>query len=344
MVALCLFLLLQDYITYVVNQYDYEFSWYPISLRLVVNYSLWALLAAFIYARALSFLNRNRVGVLFTLSQIGISLMVSAMHRVVALRVFAFIKYLQSDFLGSIFSQNSIASFGAGVFSSFIQYWIFTLIFIAIGYYHKYQDKQLELQNAELRALKMQLHPHFLFNTLHAISSLIDHNAKGAQKMLSKLAFLLRSVLESDGKDTSTLEEEIKFIQSYLEIEQERFQDRLRVDFDIDDEILEAAIPHLLLQPIVENSIKHGVSKLKSGGHIGVSAVLNNGSGNKEKVLITISDNGSDQGGKNTNGTGIGLRNVDKRLQQYYQNDYTLMTSHDEEGYAVQIEIPFLRN
>ena len=129
------------------------------------------------------------------------------------------------------------------------------------------KEAQLEtdLAQARLRTLEAELHPHFLFNTLHAISSLVHTNPDGADRMISRLSDLLRLTFDRSGAPRVSLQEELEFLQKYLEIEQTRFHDRLSVHFDIDPETLDAEVPRLILQPLVENAIKHGVSPPGAG-------------------------------------------------------------------------------
>ena len=144
------------------------------------------------------------------------------------------------------------------------------MIFSAIQAFAFYQDYRTEeeqklrataqLARAELHALKMQIHPHFLFNTLHSISSLVLEDAPKANQMIARLGDFLRLTLEHSERQFVTLKEEIEFARCYLEIEQVRFSDRLQVEFDVAAESLTAEVPHLILQPLVENAIQHAIA------------------------------------------------------------------------------------
>ncbi len=191
----------------------------------------------------------------------------------------------------------------------------------------------------------MQLRPHFLFNTLHSVNTLIDLDSKAAQSMVTKLGNLLRQVIQSDQEHLITFEQELAFIKNYLDIEQVRFQDRLTVNYEIDENTLSAQLPKLILQPIVENTIKHGVAKLTDEGKINISSKLLTDSSGKPAFLdIQISDNGPgfNKDHKNLNGSGIGLRNVASRLQQHYDDQSQLnITSNDPNGASIRIIIPY---
>ncbi len=129
-----------------------------------------------------------------------------------------------------------------------------------------------QLAEAQLQALQRQLHPHFLFNTLNAISALMHRDVEAADQMLSRLSDLLRIALDQRGQQEVALKDELEFLQKYLEIEQARFGDRLTVEFSIDPETLDAQVPNLILQPLVENSIRHAVAVRIEPGHIAVKA------------------------------------------------------------------------
>jgi len=152
------------------------------------------------------------------------------------------------------------------------------------------ETSQLEtkLAQAQLDALKMQIHPHFLFNTLNSISVLIRDDAKAANRMLVRLSELLRAALKSGNSPEVSLKDELEFLRGYLEIEQTRFQDRLQVDFDVDKETLDAKVPNLILQPLVENAIKHGIAPLATAGKITIETRRQNGF-----VQLSVSDNGA---------------------------------------------------
>ena len=178
----------------------------------------------------------------------------------------------------------------------------------------------------------MQIQPHFLFNTLNSISSLVLTNPPQAHLMIAQLGDFLRLTLDYTEDQMVPLSEELRFLRSYLEIEQIRFSDRLTVSFDVEPEVLSIMVPHLVLQPIVENSIKHAVSRRRSGGLIEVRAdKLAN------KLQIQIKDNGPDDepkmiNFKNDESLRTGLTNVQSRLKHFYGNDAGFEMSNSEKG------------
>jgi signal transduction histidine kinase len=199
---------------------------------------------------------------------------------------------------------------------------------------------QLEEQLAKtrLQVLKSQLQPHFLFNTMHSISSLMLTDVRAADQMMTRLGDLLRMSLESAGTQITTLSREIEFLNCYLEIERVRFAERLTVTFDISPTTLDAAVPHLLLQPLVDNAVKHGISQLPGGGEIRIAATTQ-----ARQLKIEISDNGP---GLSKTGTlpsiGLGLRITRERLESLYGRDQRLeLLRPPGGGTTVQVCIPF---
>ena len=202
------------------------------------------------------------------------------------------------------------------------------------------KEAQLEtrLVEARLRTLQAELQPHFLFNTLHAISSLVHTNPDGADRMISRLSDLLRLTFDRSGAARVSLQEELEFLQKYLEIEQTRFQDRLTVRFDVDPETLDAEVPRLILQPLVENAIKHGVSPKPGAGLVQISTKRQG-----QKLWIEIRDNGVglSAGARARLRSGVGLSNTRDRLECLYGADHRIQFSDETKGLAVSLEIPF---
>ncbi|HEV2129507.1 MAG TPA: histidine kinase, partial [Longimicrobiaceae bacterium] len=195
-----------------------------------------------------------------------------------------------------------------------------------------------QLTRAQLDVLKMQLHPHFLFNTLNAISALMHRDVPAADRMLARLGDLLRLSLEKAGTQEVTLRDELEFLEPYLEIEQTRFGDRLKVEWTIDSEALDAMVPHLILQPLVENSIRHGIAPRAAPGRIEISAQRSNGS-----LQLEVRDNGRGLNqGDQMRSTGVGLSNTRARLAQLYDGSHSFeVGGAPEGGVVVAMEIPF---
>jgi sensor histidine kinase YesM len=220
----------------------------------------------------------------------------------------------------------------------------------AIRLTHERYERQLREQEiarlateAELRALRAQINPHFLFNSLTTIGYLIQTAPPRALSTLMRLTALLRSVLRSEGEFT-TLGHELDIVESYLEIERARFEERLQVRIQVSEALREARIPPLLLQPLVENAVKHGVAPNRSGGRVTISATLERSVGNDHQLSVTVHDTGtgvSDSQLERGRERGLGLRNVERRLACQYGATASLMIrSSAGEGTTVEIRLP----
>ncbi|MES2898659.1 MAG: sensor histidine kinase [Pseudomonadota bacterium] len=193
---------------------------------------------------------------------------------------------------------------------------------------------EVQLAKARLLALKSQLQPHFLFNTLNSIDVLIGDDPGAARHMLQLLCGLLRKVLDNDASDEVTLREELAFIASYLEIEQIRFADRLTYQVDAGPGVMDARVPSLVLQPLVENAIRHGVGRRARPGHIIVSARVEN-----DMLRLAVRDNGAGLGRDMK--WGIGLSNTRARLQQIFGGAHAFdIGDNPGGGTAVSLAIP----
>ncbi|HUI77530.1 MAG TPA: histidine kinase [Bryobacteraceae bacterium] len=236
--------------------------------------------------------------------------------------------------------------------NSVIMYWILLGIQHAIRYYRSYQERKQQALRLELRAselerqltsaqlstLKAQLHPHFLFNTLNAIMVLVRRErTQEAEQTLSLLSDLLRCVLDDVAAQEVTLRRELEYLRLYLAIEQIRFQDRLRIGTSIDPEVLDAAVPHMVLQPIVENAIRHGIGKSSAAGKIDIRAGR---TGQSLEIKVWNDGPGLSPGG--SQGQGIGLANTRARLQQLYSESSWLVVENGATGGVVAtIVLPY---
>jgi LytS/YehU family sensor histidine kinase len=223
-------------------------------------------------------------------------------------------------------------------------YWSLTAIASAAANYGKYREGelrglklQIKIMEAQLQAIRMQLQPHFLFNTLNSISELMHENVQGAVQMLKRLEDFLRLTLRNDARSELTLREEIEFLECYLEIQQMRFQDRLKVDMKIDESALENLVPSLLCQPIIENAIRHGISPMIKDGHIEIIAKRENG-----MLSLEIKDNGPGLPPSGHWKEGFGLSNTRAMLVQLYgdRHLFRLQNSSPQGGLTVTLKIP----
>jgi two-component system LytT family sensor kinase len=222
-------------------------------------------------------------------------------------------------------------------------YGVIVSIVHAFDYYQKFRERELRslelekhLAEAKLEALQMQLNPHFLFNTLHGISALMHQDVEAADRILSRLSDLLRRTLENTGTQEVPLRQELDFLGRYLEIEQTRFGDRLTVRMDIEPDALEAQVPNLVLQPLVENAIRHGIEPHSRRGLIELRAWRAKG-----MLQLEVQDNGSGLPEGEALEEGIGLSNTRARLRQLYGNAHDFQFSNAAGGgLVVSVTIP----
>jgi two-component system LytT family sensor kinase len=222
-------------------------------------------------------------------------------------------------------------------------YWLILSALHAFDYYRKFHERELRnselethLARAKLQALQMQLNPHFLFNTLHTISALMHSDVEAADRMVARLSDLLRSALDNTDDHEVTLRQELNFLRRYLEIEQTRFQERLAVQMEISPEVLDAQVPNLVLQPLVENAIRHGIEPHAKPGLIQLKAFRRNGT-----LEIQVQDNGGGLRPGNKR-EGIGLSNTRARLKQLYGDDQSLDLSNNPSGGTIaRVTMPF---
>jgi two-component system, LytTR family, sensor kinase len=224
-------------------------------------------------------------------------------------------------------------------------YWAIAGLSHAVLYYRESRDRALrsaqletKLAEAQLKALQQQLHPHFLFNTLHAISTLMHRDVEAADRTLMRLSDLLRMTLENFGRPEITLHDELDFLSKYLQIEQTRFADRLQVRFDVHPDTLDTCVPSLLLQPIVENAIKHGVARKPGPGHVDISARRD---GDKLRVEVRDDGVGMPEDALTALQKGIGVSTTRARLQHLFGADFRFEFHRLTEGLAVVIAIPW---
>jgi two-component system LytT family sensor kinase len=226
-------------------------------------------------------------------------------------------------------------------------YWAVVGLVHAVDFHRESQERELtaaqletRLAEAQLQALQRQLHPHFLFNTLHTISALMHRDTEAADAMLARLSDLLRLTLDRIGTQDVTLKEELDFIEKYLEIEQTRFGDRLQVRFDAAPATLDAAVPNLLLQPLVENAVRHGIGPKVGGGRV---EIVSRREGQMLHLIVRDTGYGLPADKLNALNTGgVGLSNTRSRLETLYPGRHRFeFHPSPEGGVEVSVVIPF---
>ncbi len=227
-------------------------------------------------------------------------------------------------------------------FTGMLTYWLVVGLYQSMHFYQVAMERQTiaaqletQLSHAELENLKSQLHPHFLFNSLHTIGILMQEDVDAASHLLVCLGDLLRMALERRENEI-TLQSELEFVRKYLEIEQTRFHDRLKVHIDVPPDLLAVYVPSLALQPLVENAIKHGISVDSAAGRLEIAAQRQNG-----RVWLCVRDDGPGPAPGSRLRFGVGLTNIQSRLKQLYGDESSLeLTGGNGRGCEAIITIP----
>jgi sensor histidine kinase YesM len=254
-------------------------------------------------------------------------------------------RFLSLAYLESLdFAQAFKDLLGRTFLFNLLIYWVIVTVSHALDYYRKYHERELRtselekrLAQAKLQALQMQLNPHFLFNTLHAISALMHKDVEAADRMIARLSDLLRYALESTDAQEVPLKQELDFLKRYLEIEQTRFGNRLAVQMEIAPETIDARVPNLVLQPLIENAIRHGIEPHSKAGRISLRATRDN-----ETLVLQVRDNGAGVSNHSKLQEGIGLSNTRARLQELYGADHRFeLNNATDGGLLVSVTIPW---
>ncbi|HSE18162.1 MAG TPA: histidine kinase [Pyrinomonadaceae bacterium] len=324
------------------RQDNVQISWKRILSGYLADFYLWGMLSPLIFLLARRFeLRKHFPRNVFI--HIGASVLLSGFVISAASPLVWYLGYVnlaRNPTLAILWRNNA---FSAYYFHQGLTIYWTTLVVAHALYYYRGLRKgeaqtarlQAQLAQAQLQALKMQLQPHFLFNTLNSIAALLHKDVEAADRMIARLGDLLRLTLKSSDAQIVDFEQELEFLKCYLDIEHIRFQDRLTVELDIDRQALTAMVPNLILQPIVENAVRHGVARQTDPGHITIRARRQG-----ERLIMTVEDNGPGLKVK-SNGSGIGISNTRARLEQFYGSDFTFqITNSSERGASVTLDIP----
>lgn len=310
----------------------------------------WQVILSFIWACSTPLIvwlsNRYRIEKQRWLEPVAVHLVAGVLIGLVQCAVHGLLLKLVFHFSEPLSISQLLPSFYYNIDKMLMVYWMIVFINHTYMYYQRFREREVraaqlesQLAQAQLQALKMQLHPHFLFNTLNAISSLMHTDVEAADRMMSRLSDLLRLTLDGAGKQMVTLKEEIDFLNHYLEIEKIRFDDRLTVRLNIAPETLHAQVPTLILQPLVENAIKHGIAPHAAAGWVEVSAQRKNGI-----LHLHVKNNGSgfSKVGEPSFQEGLGISNTRLRLQKLYGTSFQFDISNGvTEGAVVGVSFPF---
>src|SRR5215471_756682 len=314
----------------------------------LVQFYLWAILAPFVFRFSRRFpIELRPLNVRNLLLYFPALISFAGIHQVIHLAVLWSISPRWRQKYPALMDCYR-AYFAFGFYIDLIIALLIVIAVHALLYYQSFRASELaqsslktQLAQAQLRALKMQLHPHFLFNTLHSISSLVLEDPPKANSMIAQLGDFLRLTMENSNQQLVSLKEETEFLRCYLEIEQVRFGDRLTIALELEPQTLSVQVPHLILQPVVENAIQHAIAPRATRGHINIEAKRLN-----KLLRLEVRDNGPGIASNDALlGTeGVGLSNVRARLHQIYGSDFRfeLMNGRDG-GLTVVIEIPLQR-
>jgi signal transduction histidine kinase len=314
----------------------------------LLRWYLWALLAPLIFWQAQRFpLERGRLLLRLPINLLiglGLTLIYTALDLVLRQVLTSVITAIKTGNFQITFLSSWAQIFYWGVEYHLLVYLAIAGVFHAFLYYDKYRERELKATRLEaqlalvrLEVLKTQLHPHFLFNTLNAISSLMHRDVEAADRMVVLLADLLRLSLDQDDRHLVPLRNELEFLERYLAIEKIRFRDRLKVEIDIESSCFAAQVPRLILQPLVENSVRHGIARSSSAGLVAVRARRK---GNR--LDLSVIDDGPGIPEAALRREGVGLSNTRARLEQLYGSDHRFaLEKAPTGGLLVRIEVPF---
>lgn len=304
----------------------------------------YAYVAAMLSPFAIRVADRFRIEPPKWLANVSIHVLASMAFSVVTYLIWQLVAYLIGVHEFELNLSMELRSLAWGLSDGGPLYWVIVLIHNAGYYYRRYEssaakaaDLNTQLARAQLQSLKMQLHPHFLFNSLHSISELIHADPSAAERMIVALSQLLRSSLANSDTLEVSLERELELTKLYLNIEKMRFEERLRIEIEVADDLQAALVPNLILQPLVENSIKHGICHRPGVGSICVAAARAD-----ESLVITIRDNGIGfDSERQPVVEGIGLTTTRARLEKLYGARQSFHFVRLRGGTEAVIRLPF---
>ena len=322
-------------------------SWWRIAFWQLVVWYAWGLLTPIILGLGRRFPGERSSWLKGLAVHLPVSVIVAATHVAVATYLRMLIKPFDvwsnmDPFLAQYWDE--LRRF---FLFDFFVFWAILGVGYAFDYHQRYREREslasqlkAQLAQAQLESLKMQLHPHFLFNTLHTIAGLVRSNERhSAINMIAGLSDLLRHALESAEEQEVPLHEEVKFNELYLDIQKVRFSDRLTVRMEIAPETLDALVPNLLLQPLVENAIRHGISLNDSAGTIIISSRR---AGDMLHISVCDDGPGLQSGWRMEESEGIGLANTSERLKHLYGTEQRFDLRNSENGgVTASLSIPF---
>lgn len=309
-----------------------------------LNYAFWALMIPYVFHSYFVPKGKNWKSIM---SHIGIALFWCTIHYAMVSLVNGLCLNIFFQSVESINLLNYVIYyFPTSILSHLIDYVFIAGILLILDFYRKNHKSQLaivqlekQLKSTQLDALRMQLNPHFFFNTLNTIASFMGKNEKG-QELIGTLGRFLRAVLKDEKNQLVSLQKELEYIRDYLSIEELRFEDQLSIQYQIDEDTLQARVPVLILQPIIENAIKHGLVSQEENGQLIISSIIQNG-----QLILKVIDNGLGSTlsfEEMLEKPGLGLNNVKQRLDYLYPDNHTIsIRSAEGEGFELSLGIPY---
>jgi signal transduction histidine kinase len=310
------------------------------ALQLII-WGLWLALCPLIFAIARRWRRSGRFGAGVIVKQLLVGFGVSALHAALA----GTIRWMTGLSAYEDLDDVIVSSVAGNAGTNMLRYWFIASIYHALAYHREVRDRDVRaarlegsLVQAKLDSLQGRLHPHFLFNTLNSIGALIHDQPTAAEQMLGSLSELLRASLHADPSREVTLERELDLLRQYISIQQMRFTDRLTVTIDVAPDVLGACVPHLLLQPLVENAIRHGIAPREGPGHVRIAAGRN---GDRLRLVVEDDGVGWTKGG-GTSGSGFGLSGTRGRLEHLYGGSATLeVQARTPTGTTATVDLPY---
>ena len=320
------------------RSWNYNISFGKIYLLWAIQFLLWGIISWIIWWRLGDWIQRATLSSILT-RLVPLSILVSVLEEAIWVAATWNIRLGNRSWS---YLHRLTYFVDSEMVDNLLIFWVVFFLFRGIGYYHKLREKETaavrlesELTNAQLRALRMQLNPHFLFNTMNSISSLMHSDVEAADRMLEQMSSMLRMTLDRGEAKLIPLKDEIEFIQVYLSIQQMRFTGKVHSYVAIEPEVLDALVPTMILQPLMENAYVHGVAVTGGEAFLGIEAQNHGG---QLRICVRNSGRGlAEMASLKHNGRGVGIANVKARLELHYGNDqrFTLKEFADGEVQAI---------
>jgi len=310
--------------------------------RQMITWGIWLALTPAIIVTA----RRRPFGEGTRMRWLGRHLVLGLLFSAASLGLTAGLRALLGDSVHDALGPLNTASLGPNVAGDLLRYSLIAVSYQAVAYHRAVREREaqaarlrIDLAEARLASLEGRLHPHFLFNTLNAIAALVREDPRAAETMIEQLSELLRASLKANPLREVPLEEELRLTEQYLAIQQVRFQDRLRSTLEASSAARRGRVPQLILQPLVENAVRHGIAPRESGGSLTVSAAVEH-----ETLVMTVEDDGVGIGNAppEQGGTGLGLNSVKARLAHLYGSQQRFeVRPRSPSGTRVTIALPY---